>query len=60
MPEEIKDIRIEDFPNFPFVYVELPDLKIAEGMIRRSILIGMFIEVFSEGKSIEEIIKNTD
>ena len=47
MPENTKDIKIKHFQNFPFVYVDLPNEETAEKIIRRSILIGMIIEVIS-------------
>jgi len=53
-------MKLSDFNSFPFVYVDLPSAKIAEQMIRRSVLIGMIMEVFSEGKSIEEVIETAD
>ena len=52
------DIRQQDFAGFPFVYVDLPSPEVAQKIIKRSILIGMFIEVFSEGANLEEVFEN--
>ena len=58
IPKFLKEIQQKDFKNFPFIYVDLPSPEIAEKILRRSVLIGMFLEIFSEGKNLEEIFEN--
>ena len=60
MPQHAHQIRFTSFRRFPYVYLQLPSIDVAKQIMFRSVLIDVLIEVISEGKTYEEIIKNTD
>ena len=50
----------KDFPYFPYVYIDVPDLSICEKVLKRSTLITAFLEAISEGNNYDEIFNNID
>eukprot|EP00347_Sterkiella_histriomuscorum_P012467 403368464 len=51
---------LRDIQKNPLVYVNLPNEDIAHKILRRSILIKEIIDVYSSGKTYEELLENVD
>ena len=60
MPSSTALIRREHFLSFPFIFVDFPTEEALHSIINRSILVGRILDLYSDGKVLEEVLKKVD
>ncbi len=50
----------DKFKHFPFVYLELPNLEVADQILQRSMMCKCFLRVVSQGADYESLLLDID